>query len=122
MKVALGIVKKEDKFLLIERLKQERNLLWAFPGGKKEIYDSNLKGTVIREVFEETGIICKPVQLIGRKKNPVNINYFLCDYVLGELVSNVNEIKQCGLYSSKEIYSLVTSEIFPPVKQYLDQF
>lgn len=122
MEIALGIVQKENQFLLVERLKKEGDLLWAFPGGKKELFDPSIEETVIREVFEETGIICKIRQHLGQRNSGIRINYYLCDYQLGKLIPQLGEIKQCNWYSSNEIYNLVTSEIFPPVKQYLNQF
>lgn len=122
MEIGLGIVQKENLFLLIERFQQEGDLLWAFPGGKKESYDSGIESTITREVFEETGIVCKPVRNFGQKDSGIIINYFLCVYQYGKSTPKIDEIKQCDWYSSKKIFNLVTSEIFPPVRKYLNKY
>ena len=50
-----AVIQKQDKFLLIERNKENLRGYWVLPGGKVE-YGENIKQTVIREVKEETNL------------------------------------------------------------------
>lgn len=120
MDVALGVVQKDKQFLLIERVKQTNGLRYAFPGGKKEGSDLNLEETVMREVLQETGIICKPYKYLGSNDVGINLHYFLCEYIAGDIKIQEEEVKQCHWYSPKEIYELVTTKLYPPVKEFLD--
>lgn len=121
MDVALGLVQKGNEFLLIERVKQEENLTWAFPGGKREPDDINLRHTVFREVWQETGVLCEIVRKLGeRNKNQYKIHYFLCKYLFDEFLDNSREVRQMGWYLKDGIYRRVTSDIFTPVKEYID--
>ena len=61
-------VQQDFKILFVkrvERLSDPWSGQIAFPGGKKETKDSNLKDTVIRETFEETNIKLDEDNLIG---------------------------------------------------------
>ncbi|MBT8355630.1 MAG: NUDIX domain-containing protein, partial [Desulfofustis sp.] len=66
---AVGIIvcsRPEESLLLIKR-NENRYDPWsghyAFPGGRKEIVDTTIYQTCIREVREETGIILEPESL-----------------------------------------------------------
>lgn len=122
MKIVLGIVQKQNKFLLIERAKKEGQLLWAFPGGKVEPTDKTLEDAIIREVFEETNIVCDVKKSLGIKKSDIEIYYYLCQYNSGDIKYNPNEVKNANWYTPNKIFNLVTTPIFEPVKNYLIGF
>jgi 8-oxo-dGTP pyrophosphatase MutT (NUDIX family) len=55
----------------------------AFPGGKKEPQDKNIKFTAIRETFEEIGIKQEHIEIIGRLEptQTLSSNYIVYPFV-----------------------------------------
>jgi 8-oxo-dGTP diphosphatase len=64
-----GIVKKEDEIVLIKRKNNPFKNSWALPGGYIE-YNERIEDAVVREVFEETGLITEIINLIGVYSDP----------------------------------------------------
>ncbi|UCG36375.1 MAG: CoA pyrophosphatase [Candidatus Bathyarchaeota archaeon] len=66
--VLLRSVGKNSKILLVRRTENPLDL-WsgqiAFPGGKRDPEDRNLKETVMRETFEETRINLSDARFLG---------------------------------------------------------
>lgn len=56
--IVVGIVNKDNKILMIKRVKKENNLIWAFPGGKVNNGETPEEACG-REIFEETNIELK---------------------------------------------------------------
>ena len=56
-----AVIDDEGRILLIRRAD---NGLWAMPGGALEVGETPAEG-VVREAFEETGVRCEPVSLVG---------------------------------------------------------
>lgn len=90
--IVLGIVRKEDKILVINRAKRLKIVTrpcpvhcsrvgnWAFPGGKIEPGESR-KRAVVREVGQEVGIRVKVGNMIairGIPRTSVKAIYFEC--------------------------------------------
>ncbi|MEO1656366.1 MAG: NUDIX hydrolase [Pseudomonadota bacterium] len=59
-----AVVMRGQEVLLIQRGRAPLKGHWSIPGGKVE-YGESLYKAIVREVEEETGIICEPVGLIG---------------------------------------------------------
>lgn len=120
--VVVGIVTYRNKVLLVKRVKQEGELLWVFPGGKVNTGE-RADHAVIREVFEETGVICHAVNIIGERVHPQTnrkIIYFNCAYVSGEANDkNSSEVSKVNWKSLSEAKSCITSDIFLPVLEFL---
>ena len=64
-----GIVKKGNEIILIKRKNYPFKSSWALPGGYLE-YNEKTEDAVIREIFEETGLVTKIMHLIGVYSDP----------------------------------------------------
>ncbi len=71
-------------------LKEHRNgSVWNFPGGKVE-KDESYKAACIREIYEETGLVIKKLQLLFKQDFGINGEtwkgyYYLAKNVVGEM-------------------------------------
>lgn len=79
------------RVLLMRRADNQR---WGIPGGRAEIGES-IAQTVIREVFEETGLRVSVKRLIGVYSDPTR--YSIAAYPNGELVQFVNVCFECAI-------------------------
>lgn len=120
--VALAVVVRGNKVLLIRRANPEGDLIWAFPGGKVEP-NENSKAASRREVFEEANIECKPLRRLGRRIHPDTkhkIDYFFCQHRRGEgepaEKHKIAEVKWATLDEMKDTLKL---DVFSPVLDYL---
>ena len=59
---AKAIIQKNEKFLILKRSEEEKNL-WEIPGGRME-YGETLENTLLREVKEETNLEIIPGEII----------------------------------------------------------
>jgi len=64
-----GAILKDKQILLIKRKNEPFKGMWALPGGFVE-YGEKVEDTVIREVFEETGLKTKIINLAGVYSDP----------------------------------------------------
>lgn len=96
----LCYVKKDDSYLLLHRIKKENDMhqgLWVGLGGKFEAGESP-EDCVIREIYEESGLIIKNPQLKGIVTFPENFNdedwyifIFVAENFSGKLLKNSPE-------------------------------
>ncbi|MCT4607462.1 MAG: NUDIX hydrolase [Marinisporobacter sp.] len=91
---AIGIVIKDDEFLLVKR--RWHPLVWAPPGGFLDPGETHIE-TVLREVWEETGVQCKVLEKVhdfiyDNGYGEAHIHVYVCEYISGEL--------QCSFESS----------------------
>lgn len=121
MDIVIGVIRKNNKFLLIQRAKKEGLLEWAFPGGKVEKGETKQEA-LRREVFEETKIDIANIKFLGNRIHPntaANITYFSADFFSGKIKTNKSEVISAKWLSPKQILNLITTDIFPPVKEFL---
>lgn len=86
-----GAILKDKKILLIKRKNKPFKGKWALPGGFVE-YGERVEDTVVREVYEETGLKTKIRDVVGIYSDPnrdprghiVTVAYLL-DILGGEL-------------------------------------
>lgn len=84
-RVAVGLVVRDGRVLMTRRKKRESTLRWNLPGGSIEPGET-AEEAVVREVLEETGVVCTAVRRLGIRNHPdthVTICYVLCHYVDG---------------------------------------
>jgi 8-oxo-dGTP diphosphatase len=116
--VAVGIVEKDKKVILVRRCKSERGILWQFPAGMINPKRSAAE-TVVREVAEETGVTCLVVGEIGQREHPDTrtvLVYFHCRYVSGTLRNgDPQENAEVQWVTAAEARNLITSDLFPAV-------
>ena len=76
-------------------LKSPRYGDWEFPGGQVEESET-LTHALEREVLEETGIVVRPVSLVGvysnTRKPSILILDFICEYVSGEPIASAESL------------------------------
>ena len=112
-----GIIIHNDSVLLVRYSKQ---FLQAPGGGIEE--NESLHDTVIRECYEETGIIIKPKQLfvseliIVARKCTVQKSWFICEYVSGT-PTITNETTEEGIVETAWFTqeSLKHEKVFPSI-------
>lgn len=125
--IALGIVRNGNHILLVRRATTDGLLgKWVFPGGKAESGET-AEQTAVREVFEETGIKCKPVELIDSLEHPITgkkVFYILCDYISG--VNRLskqerNSLNEVAWVTSEHARILMQNKMCPAVSKRLDE-
>lgn len=89
-------VLKGNLVLLAQRGNEPSKGRWGIPGGVVEVGET-LEEAVVREVLEETGVVCRPVRLLtvfdsvdldgeGMPRYHYVLFEYLCEYVSGEVV------------------------------------
>jgi len=108
-KVAVGAVVGNDngEILLVQRAESG---VWLYPTGWADIGYSPAE-VAIKEVLEETGIVCEPVQLLGVidgqrmgfSKFGMYMLLFHCAAVGGELVAHPLETRDVGWFGPDDL-------------------
>jgi ADP-ribose pyrophosphatase YjhB (NUDIX family) len=87
--VAIGLVVKDGRVVLVRRRQPEGRLEWQFPAGFVKPGQTP-EATVVAEIRKETGLSCRIEQSLGTRLHPVtnvNCTYFACRYLHGELTN-----------------------------------
>ena len=116
---ARAIIIKDGKLLSMYR-EREGRVFYTFPGGGLE-GDESLEECVKREVYEEFGIIIKPLKLVFNYENKNSVeHFFLAEWVSGEFGTGKGEEFQAnqtnGVYIPKliEIKDIPNLPLMPP--------
>lgn len=122
-KIVIAIVKKDNKFLMVRRKQKEGNLHWQFPAGGVEENEAD-EEAVLREVFEETDVVCKIIDKLGERVHPTTnriVSYWKCSYISGEaFLKDTDDLDAVSWMLKEEIFQCITSEIFQPVKDFIN--
>ena len=112
-----------EKILLVQQANDIYKEHLSIPKGQINKNEKPLDAAV-RETYEETGVVCKPLMKFGERNHPdfpVQLHYWLNEYVTGEAYvkddEELDEIKWCN---SKEIFELITSNLYEKIKEYLE--
>jgi ADP-ribose pyrophosphatase YjhB (NUDIX family) len=98
------ILNEQGQLLLV---RERSDGCWTLPGGWCDIGDSPA-GAVVREVVEETGLVCRAVQLLAlfdKLKHPhppqlphAHKAFFLCEVVGGQLLTETDETQDAAYF------------------------
>lgn len=106
---AFGIVHNKDRILLVKIAPPFAEAeKWNFPGGVVEEGEDSVTG-LIREIYEETGVVCSIGDKIDRftTTNPDNdITIFNATYVKGEISIQEEEILEARWCTIPEALNL----------------
>ena len=120
--VAVGIVKKDNMFLITKRKVKENNLIWSFPAVQIKP-NSNQIELLKKEIKNETNINVIPTLKFGERPHPNTpsyVYYWLCDYISGEVENCDNEEnEEVKWVTANEALELITSDIYPKLKELL---
>ena len=87
--VSAGVIRRGGKFLLCQRNEgAHQELLWEFPGGKRELNET-LEDCLVREVQEELAVEILPERLLESQdcvypERTIRLFFYLCQWVSGE--------------------------------------
>lgn len=128
-----GFVQKSGKVLLVQRDEEEcsdAHLKWEFPGGKVD-FGETPKDSVVREIFEETGVKVKINRLLpfvqtsywkyswGKQQTLCFV--YLCDFLRQENVKGDHHVKDVAWVELNKVKKLSalpgTLEILELVKK-----
>ena len=100
---AVGILIKNNKILLIHRIKEKE--YFVFPGGKVEEGET-IKEAVERELLEETSMKVKVNKLLYHHIYDDNSEqfFYLCDYIKGEPRLSDNSPEKTELEGVDEVF------------------
>jgi 8-oxo-dGTP diphosphatase len=111
IRAAGGVVAREGEVLLVHRPKYDD---WTFPKGKAEPDESD-EECALREVREETGLICEagrelpPVSYLDRYARPKRVRYWLMT-PLGGSFTPTREIDRVEWLAREEAAGRLTYE------------
>ena len=86
IKVAAGIIERNDMILIAQRHRNDTNgLKWEFPGGTLKQDECGENG-IVREILEELNICVEVIRYFGYyTEPPIMIQYFLVKYLSGDI-------------------------------------
>lgn len=109
MKVAVGIIKRDNKYLCCQRRASKRlGLQWEVPGGKLEANESS-EDALKRELKEELGVAVTNVKLLQNVKHNydfglADVDFYFCDVLSYDFI--LTEHDNMGWFSKKEMQEL----------------
>lgn len=123
LRVAIAVVRREDKVLLVCR-QDGSDMTWQFPAGIVKPGGSATK-VAVRETLDETGVHCMVREHLGERLHPRTrawCDYFICDYVHGEAVNgDASENAAVAWAPITELSRYIPEDqIYPPILSALE--
>lgn len=106
--VAGVIIKKDNKYLLLQEKQPKAYMLWNFPAGRVDVGES-LEETAIRETKEESGYdveLLKEIKIFHEKATSVVKHVFEAKIIGGELKFPEDEILDAQWFTYEEIKNM----------------
>ncbi|WP_430788520.1 NUDIX domain-containing protein [Virgibacillus flavescens] len=104
-----ALVIKNGKILLVRRAEIPGKGLWTNPGGYSEQME-RIEETVIREVFEETGVTTQVKGVVALRDLPQKVHNiyiaFMMEYIEGDPVPDGVEVDRAGFYDLREMKTM----------------
>lgn len=104
-----ALVMRGDQILLVRRAQEPGKGNWTIPGGYIEQLEP-IGETVVREVFEETGVHARVNSIVALRDQPRSIHnvYIAFDmsYIGGEPVADGVEVDAAGFYTLDEMKTM----------------
>ena len=109
LEAVVAVITKGDKVLLIERAPSVRGGgYWAPVSGEVEAGESQ-EAAVVREAMEEVRLTVRPLRKVWENissRGTFRLNWWLAEYVAGELVLDKREVSDARWLTVEEICEL----------------
>ncbi|CAM3341137.1 NUDIX domain-containing protein [Paenibacillus lupini] len=107
-------VVKDNKVLLVRRAQEPGKGYWTTPGGYIEQLE-HIRGSIAREVWEETGVRAIVTKIIGLRDRPHTVHdiyiTFEMEYIDGEPRPDDVEVDGAGFFSLEEMESMNVADL-----------
>lgn len=116
LEVTAAIIKDKDKILICQRAEDDEcNLLWEFPGGKREEGET-LEECIIREIQEELGIGIKVMSVFAKTvyyyaEKEIHFTFFNAEIIVGNLKTMVHKDAKWVTKSELDKYIFMPADV-----------
>ena len=115
-----GAVVHQERVLLVRHTYSEKQGRWALPGGFTRC-DERLDESVVREVFEETGLQTEVVDIIGlvtRHSEGTGAVFvvFRLHPLSGNPVPDGLELERLGWFTAEQVAAMTPVELWPDIR------
>jgi 8-oxo-dGTP diphosphatase len=121
--VALAVIARDGRVLLVHRRADDGAPPWVLPGGKTGPGESAADAAV-RETLEETGLTVAARSVVGGRVHPLTGNrvaYVACEVIAGTArVASPGEVDAVEWVSFSELGAYVPGGLYAPAQEYLD--
>lgn len=120
--IAVAVVVRGGRVLMVRRRAAEGELSWQFPAGGVEPGEAPGEAAV-RETAEETGLVVRVAGPLGERTHPVTgraVSYWACEAVSGTArVLDAEELSELAWCAYGEVAARVPYGLYEPVRRYL---
>lgn len=123
--VAVAIVTRDDRVLLVCRRDAESGLMWQFPAGVVKP-GAAPELAAVRETLAETGVHCTVRTPLGARLHPVtdvHCAYYLCDYLAGDATNCDADENVSVIWAPTDALTrfIPAEQLYPPVLHALEE-